>query len=55
MRILKKLPVVAGIVVTLSLLGAVAYLLFFCPWDITTERTGNQQIFGATYMTMNNL
>ena len=55
MRILKKLPVVAGIVVTLSLLGAVAYLLFFCPWDITAERTGNQQIFGATYMTMNNL
>lgn len=30
------------------------YLLFWSPSDLSASRTGNQRVFGATYMTMNN-
>ena len=30
------------------------YLLFWCPDDLSARQTGQQRIFGATYMTMNN-
>ena len=55
MRVLKKLPLFIGIAAVFSLLGTVLYLLFFWPGDITADRTGNQLVFGATYMTMNNV
>lgn len=54
MRYYKKLPVFAGCAAVLSLLGAVIYILFLFPGDISADRTGNQRVFGATYMTMNN-
>lgn len=54
MRALKKFPLLAGCAVAFSLLGAVIFILFFWPGDISANRTGNQLVFGATYMTMNN-
>ena len=54
MRALKKFPLLAGCAVASSLLGAVIFILFFWPGDIAANRTGNQLVFGATYMTMNN-
>lgn len=50
----RNLPVVAGLAGIGGLLGAVIYLLFFCPLDLSAGQTGNQKVFGATYMTMNN-
>ena len=54
MRTLKNIPLLAGCAAALSLLGAVVFILFFWQGDITANRTGNQLVFGATYMTMNN-
>lgn len=54
MRALKKIPVLAGCTAALSLLGAVIFILFFWQNDISANRTGDQLVFGATYMTMNN-
>lgn len=54
MRRSRDISVFAGCAVVLSLLLAVVYLLFFCPKDISADRTGGQRVFGATYMTMNN-
>ena len=54
MRALKTIPVLAGCAAALSLLGAVVFILFFWQEDISADRTGDQLVFGATYMTMNN-
>ncbi len=54
LRLSKRLPMLAGITLSLCLLAAVIFLLFLWPGDITANRTGNQRVFGATYMTMNN-
>lgn len=54
MRVFKNIPVLAGCVVPLSLLGVVIFILFFWQGDISADRTGDQLVFGATYMTMNN-
>ena len=51
LRYYKKLPVFAGCAAVLSLLGAVIYILFLFPGDISADRTGNQRVFGATWPT----
>lgn len=55
MNITRKWFVVCAVIlVTLTPLLIAAYLLFWSPADISASRTGNQRVFGATYMTMNN-
>ena len=46
-------PLAAVAMVVLPLLITV-YLLFWSPMDLTARKTGQQRVFGATYMTMNN-
>lgn len=50
----KNIPMLAGFAAAFSLLGAVAFLLFFWTGDISADQTGDRLVFGATYMTMNN-
>ncbi|MDE7171479.1 MAG: sugar ABC transporter substrate-binding protein [Oscillospiraceae bacterium] len=50
----KWLVLCAAALAALAPLLIAAYLLFWSPADISASRTGNQRVFGATYMTMNN-
>ena len=52
MRALKNFPLLAGCAAALSLMGTVIFILFFWPGDISANRTGNQLVLGATYMTI---
>ena len=44
----------AAIAMVLIPLLVVVYLLFWSPADLSAKQTGEQRVFGATYMTMNN-
>ena len=45
------LAAIAGVMVPLLI---TVYLLFWTPADVSARQTGDQRVFGATYMTMNN-
>ena len=44
----------AAIAMAVAPLLITIYLLFLSPSDLSARQTGNQRVFGATYMTMNN-
>ena len=44
----------AAIAMVVTPLLITIYLLFLSPSDLSARQTGNQRVFGATYMTMNN-
>ena len=50
----KRVFVCATALAILAPLLITVYLLFWSPHDISASQTGNQRVFGATYMTMNN-
>ena len=53
-NILRRFDTLAAIaMVTIPLLITI-YLLFLSPADLSARQTGEQRVFGATYMTMNN-
>ena len=55
MNITRRWFIVCSIIlIALIPLLIVVYLLFWSPFDISASQTGNQLVFGATYMTMNN-
>lgn len=55
---MKKLrgKLAAAVAVALGVIPLLAtlYLLYWCPADLSVRQTGEQRVFGATYMTMNN-
>ena len=55
MKTLRRMftPLAAVAMVVFPLLITV-YLLFWYPGDLSARQTGQQRVFGATYMTMNN-
>lgn len=53
-KILKRTAVYAAIAVVLVPISITIYLLFCSPIDLSARQAGNQRVFGATYMTMNN-
>ena len=50
----KRLLEGAGMLLILALTAVVFYFLLLYPGDISARQTENRQVFGATYMTMNN-
>ena len=50
----RKFDSVAAIALAMIPLLITIYLLFWSPNDLSASQTGDQRIFGATYMTMNN-
>ena len=50
----RKLDSLAAITIVIIPLLITIYLLFLSPHDISASQRGEQRIFGATYMTMNN-
>ena len=44
----------AAIAIVVIPLLTTIYLLYWCPADLSARQTGEQRVFGATYMTMNN-
>ena len=53
-NIRRKAASVAVLAIVLLPLLAATYLLYWCPADLSARQTGEQRVFGATYMTMNN-
>ena len=53
-HIRRRFASIATIVMAAVPLLITIYLLFWSPSDLSASRTGNQRVFGATYMTMNN-
>ena len=49
-----KLAAAVAVVLGVIPLLATLYLLYWCPADLSVRQTGEQRVFGATYMTMNN-
>ena len=49
-----RISVFIGCTIILLLLSVVVFVLFFSPKDVSADHTGEQRVFGATYMTMNN-
>lgn len=50
----RRMIVLAAIAIVVIPLLATSYLLYWCPADLSANQTGEQRVFGATYMTMNN-
>ena len=50
----KQIAVCVAVLAVLTPLFITVYLLFWSSNDISAGQTGNQRVFGATYMTMNN-
>ena len=50
----RRLASFAAIATAVVPLLITIYLLFWCPDDLSARQTGEQRVFGATYMTMNN-
>lgn len=53
-HIRRRLTSIAVIAMVVTPLLITIYLLFWSSSDLSASRTGNQRVFGATYMTMNN-
>ena len=53
-HIRRRFASIATIVMAAAPLLITIYLLFWSPSDLSASQTGNQRVFGATYMTMNN-
>lgn len=53
-HIRRRLTSIAAIAMVVTPLLITIYLLFWSSSDLSASRTGNQRVFGATYMTMNN-
>ena len=53
-HIRRRFTSLAAISMVVTPLLITIYLLFWSPSDLSASRTGNQRVFGATYMTMNN-
>ena len=53
-NIRKRFVSVGAIAMVVTPLLITIYLLFWCPNDLSARQTGQQRVFGATYMTMNN-
>lgn len=50
----RQITICAAIAAVLAPLLMTVYLLFWSSTDLSASQTGNQRVFGATYMTMNN-
>ena len=50
----RSFSTLAAIAIVLIPLLITVYLLYWCPADLSARQTGQQRVFGATYMTMNN-
>ena len=53
-HIRRRFTSLAAISMVVTPLLITIYLLFWSPGDLSASQTGNQRVFGATYMTMNN-
>ena len=53
-NIRRRLIIFAAIAIAVMPLLIAVYLLYWSPNDLSARQTGEQRIFGATYMTMNN-
>ena len=53
-HIRRRLTSIAAIAMVVTPLLITIYLLFWSSSDLSASRTGNQRVFGATYMMMNN-
>ena len=53
-HIRRRFASIAAVAMVVTPLLITIYLLFWSPNDLSASRTGNQRVFGATYMTMNN-
>ena len=53
-HIRRRFTSLAAISMVVTQLLITIYLLFWSPGDLSASQTGNQRVFGATYMTMNN-
>ena len=53
-NIRKRLAAFGSIAMVVTPLLITIYLLFWSPNDLSARQTGDQRVFGATYMTMNN-
>ena len=54
MNLRRRVTFFAAIVMVVLPLLITVYLLFWSPKDLSARQTGQQRVFGATYMTMNN-
>ena len=53
-HIRRRFTSLAAISMVVTPLLITIYLLYWSPGDLSASQTGNQRVFGATYMTMNN-